>query len=162
MVVRRAEHGAGRAALRHDRDERPGLHERAPRRERERGLFETLENTLDVTHTAYVHRGLIRGGRAPIEITAIVSRTASGVEAEYVGETNPPGLAVRILAPAGGIVRHIDRFLLPCIAQVDYWLGEANHFRVTSFCTPVDRENTTIFATISLRLRSRLGWFCRS
>lgn len=117
------------------------------------GLFETLENTLDVTHTAYVHRGLIRGGRAPIEITAIVSRTASSVEAEYVGEPSPPGLAVRILAPAGGIVRHIDRFILPCIAQVDYWLGDANHFRVTSFCTPVDRENTTIFATISLRLR---------
>jgi vanillate O-demethylase oxygenase-like protein len=60
---------------------------------------------------------------------------------------------VRILAPAGGTVRHIDRFLLPCIAQVDYWLGDANHFRVTSFCTPVDSENTTIYATISLRLR---------
>lgn len=117
------------------------------------GLFATLENTLDVTHTAYVHRGLIRGGRAPVEITAIVSRTAGGVEAEYVGEPSPPGIAVRILAPAGGIVRHIDRFILPCIAQVDYWLGDANHFRVTSFCTPVDGENTTIFATISLRLR---------
>jgi phenylpropionate dioxygenase-like ring-hydroxylating dioxygenase large terminal subunit len=117
------------------------------------GLFETIENALDVTHTAYVHRGLIRGGRAPIEITAVVSRTSSGVEAEYIGEPSPPGLAVRILAPAGGVVRHIDRFLLPCIAQVDYWLGDANHFRVTSFCTPVDRENTTIFATISLRLR---------
>lgn len=117
------------------------------------GLFETIENALDVTHTAYVHRGLIRGGRAPIEITAIVSRTANGVEAEYVGEPSPPGIAVRILAPAGGIVRHIDRFILPCIAQVDYWLGDANHFRVTSFCTPVDRENTTIFATISVRLR---------
>lgn len=119
----------------------------------EGSLFATLENTLDSVHTAFVHRGLFRGGRPPVEITVSVTRTADGFAAEYVGEPTPPGIAVRLLAPAGGILRHIDRFALPSIAQVDYWLGDANHFRVTSFCTPLDARRTRIFATISLRLR---------
>ncbi|MFN0151206.1 MAG: Rieske 2Fe-2S domain-containing protein [bacterium] len=119
----------------------------------EGSLFATLENTLDSIHTAYVHRGLFRGGRAPVEITVVVTRTAEGFSAEYIGEPSPPGIAVRLLAPSGGILRHVDQFALPSVAQVDYWLGDANHFRVTSFCTPVDAHHTRIYATISLRLR---------
>ena len=75
------------------------------------GLHAALENTLDVPHTAFLHGGLFRGGRPPVDIEVVVRHTADGVEAEYLGEPRPPGLAGRILAPEGGVVTHVDRFL---------------------------------------------------
>ena len=88
------------------------------------GLHAALENTLDVPHTAFLHGGLFRGGRPPVDIEVVVRHTADGVEAEYLGEPRPPGLAGRILAPEGGVVTHVDRFLMPSIAQVEYRLGD--------------------------------------
>jgi phenylpropionate dioxygenase-like ring-hydroxylating dioxygenase large terminal subunit len=116
-------------------------------------LFATLENTLDAVHTAYVHRGIFRGGREPVEVKVVVTRAPDGFRARYIGEPSPPGIAVRILAPGGGVLEHEDRFILPSIAQVDYRLGDTNHFVVTSICTPIDEEHTRIYATISLKLR---------
>ena len=53
-------------------------------------LHAMLENALDVPHTAYLHRGLFRGGDKH-EITAIVRRSADRVEAEYLGRAAPRG-----------------------------------------------------------------------
>jgi len=98
-------------------------------------LHATLENMLDVQHTAFLHRGLFRGGpKRPI--TAIVRRFGDRVEAEYVGEPRPSGLLGRLLAPRGGTVEHFDRFLVPSIAQVEYRLGES-HLLITVALTPV-------------------------
>lgn len=86
--------------------------------EAEGSLYSTLENALDVPHTAFLHRGLFRSESRGITITAKVHRTADRVESEYVGEPRPPGLIGRILSPSGGIVTHYDRFILPSVAQV--------------------------------------------
>ncbi|MGH9277404.1 MAG: Rieske 2Fe-2S domain-containing protein [Acidimicrobiales bacterium] len=118
----------------------------------EAGLHAALENTLDVPHTAFLHGGLFRGGRDPVEIDVIVRNTPTGAEAEYVGEPRPEGLAGRILAPEGGVVTHVDRFLLPSIAEVEYRLG-VNHLLVTSAFTPVSEFETDLHAAITFRLR---------
>lgn len=118
----------------------------------ESGLHAALENTLDVPHTAFLHGGLFRGGRDPVEIEVVVRTTATGAEAEYVGEPRPAGLAGRILAPEGGVVTHVDRFLLPSIAQVEYRLG-GNHLLVTSAFTPVSEFATAVHAAITFHLR---------
>ena len=52
-----------------------------------------LENALDVPHTAFLHRGLFRGGSTRNEVMTAVRHSRRGVEAEYVGEPRPPGLA---------------------------------------------------------------------
>jgi len=119
-----------------------------------------LENALDVPHTAFLHRGLFRGAGERHEVTAIVRTSGRGVEAEYVGEPRPPGLAGRLLSPSGGIVEHWDRFLLPSIAQVEYRLGPENHLLVTSLCTPETDFRTRLFAVVSFRLRAP-GWIVR-
>ncbi len=119
-----------------------------------------LENALDVPHTAFLHRGLFRGSGERHEITAIVRTSGRGVEAEYVGEPRPPGLAGRLLSPSGGIVEHWDRFLLPSTAQVEYRLGPENHLVVTSLCTPESDFRTRLFAVVSFRLRAP-GWLVR-
>lgn len=115
-------------------------------------LHAALENTLDVPHTAFLHGGLFRGGREPVEIEVVVRHGHGRVEAEYLGEPRPEGVAGRLLAPEGGVVTHVDRFLLPSIAQVEYRLG-VNHLVVTSACTPVSDFVTDLHAAITFHLR---------
>ena len=50
--------------------------------EAESTLHAMIENALDVPHTAFLHRGLFRGGKQN-EISATVRRTADRVEVEY-------------------------------------------------------------------------------
>ena len=116
------------------------------------GLHACLENALDVPHTAFLHGGLFRGGREPVEIEVVVRHIPGGVEAEYVGEPRPEGLVGRILAPGGGVLTHVDRFLLPSIAQVEYRL-EANHLVDTAMFTPVSEHETDLHAAITFSLR---------
>ena len=111
------------------------------------------ENALDVPHTAFLHGGLFRGaGREPVEIEVVVRSGADRIEAEYVGEPRPPGVAGRILAPAGGVVQHWDRFILPSITQVEYRL-EDNHLLVTSALTPVTPTETMLHSAVTFSLR---------
>jgi phenylpropionate dioxygenase-like ring-hydroxylating dioxygenase large terminal subunit len=116
------------------------------------GLHAALENTLDVPHTAFLHGGLFRGGRPPVDIDVVVRHTADGLEAEYLGEPRPPGIAGRILAPEGGVVTHVDRFLMPSIAQVEYRLGD-NHLVTTTAFTPAEDGTTDLHAAVTFRLR---------
>lgn len=114
-------------------------------------LHAALENTLDVPHTAFLHGGLFRGRREPVDIEVIVRDGPDWVEAEYVGEPRPEGLAGRILAPRGGVVSHVDRFVMPSIAQVEYRLDD-NHLVVTSAFTPVGDFETRLHTAVSVRL----------
>jgi phenylpropionate dioxygenase-like ring-hydroxylating dioxygenase large terminal subunit len=115
-------------------------------------LHATIENALDVPHTAFLHRGLFRGGKRH-EISATVRRSADRVEAQYDGEPRPSGIAGRVLSPGGGTVEHWDRFILPSIAQVEYRLGRDVHFLVTTLCTPVTDFQTRLFALAEFRTR---------
>jgi phenylpropionate dioxygenase-like ring-hydroxylating dioxygenase large terminal subunit len=115
-------------------------------------LDAVAENALDVPHTAFVHSGLFRkdADRTPIEV--VIRAIDGGVEAQYIGEQRPEGVAGRILAPKGGEVFHWDRFLLPCIAQVEYRLGERSHIMVTAALTPRTSNCTDLFATVAVNV----------
>ena len=79
-------------------------------------LHSALENTLDVPHTAFLHRGIFRGASEPQRLEAVRRRTPEGVEVEYLGE--PAGLGP--IRPKGLTFEHWDRFLAPATAQVEY------------------------------------------
>ncbi len=123
-------------------------------------MHAVLENTLDVPHTAFLHGGYFRTAEKENVIEVVVRRTSDRVEAEYLNEPRPKGLAGRLLAPRGGVVTHFDRFLLPCIAQVEYRLGESSHLVTTSAHTPVDDFDTRIYVVVSLRLPLP-GWLVK-
>jgi len=123
-------------------------------------LLAALENTLDVPHTAFLHGGLFRTRGAPRAIDVVVRRYADRCEAEYVGEPRPEGLAARLLAPGGGVVTHLDRFLLPSVAQVEYRLGEGSHLVVTTAMTPTDERRTRLHSAVTFRLGVP-GWLVR-
>jgi len=116
-------------------------------------LHATLENALDVPHTAFLHGGLFRTAKKTNRITAVVRRYADRAECEYLGEPRPSGLVGRILSPSGGIVTHFDRFFMPSIAQVEYRIGAETHFIVTSACTPVSDFQTRLFALVQFKTR---------
>lgn len=99
-----------------------------------------IENALDVPHTAFLHRGIFRGGD-PRELTAVRREVPEGVEVQYLGE--PVGLG-RIRGRDGSelVFDHWDRFFLPSIAQVEYrvkdWLQIVNtivHLPLSRFRT---------------------------
>ena len=115
-------------------------------------LHAVAENALDVPHTAFVHAGLFRKNkdRRPIEV--VIRAIDGGVEAEFIGEERPKGLIGRILAPQGGEVFHWDRFVLPCIAQVEYRLSEQSHIITTAALTPRSDKLTDLFATVAVKV----------
>lgn len=112
--------------------------------EAEGTLHATLENALDVPHTAFLHRGLFRGGKKN-QIRAVVRRSPDRVETEYLGEPRPSGIAGKILSPQSGTIQHWDRFILPSVAQVEYRLGEGTHFWISALCTPVSDFHTRLY-----------------
>lgn len=111
-----------------------------------------VENTLDVPHTAFLHRGLFRTAEKKNIIDVVVRRHPTFAEAEFIGEPRPQGLIGRLLAPQGGVVEHVDRFMLPSIAQVEYRLGEASHLVSTSVLTPVSATRTVVYAVVTFRV----------
>lgn len=116
-------------------------------------LHAAAENALDVPHTAFLHKGLFRSEARGITIEVRVRRDAERVEAEYVGEPRPPGVVGRVLSPSGGTVQHWDRFVAPCVAEVEYRLGEENHLLIATALTPVSDFVTRLHACVSFRLR---------
>jgi phenylpropionate dioxygenase-like ring-hydroxylating dioxygenase large terminal subunit len=105
--------GCGRTVLRYDLD---------------CTLHAALENALDVPHTAFLHRGVFRGGE-PREITAVRRPVPGGVEVSYEGE--PVGMGrFRARSGTAPTFEHWDRFFLPSVAQVEYrvagWLRIVN------------------------------------
>jgi phenylpropionate dioxygenase-like ring-hydroxylating dioxygenase large terminal subunit len=92
-------------------------------------LHAALENTLDVPHTAFLHKGIFRGKRLK-ELTAVRRDFDGGVEVEFLGE--PVGLGPIQGGPlAKKTFQHWDRFVMPCVAQVEYrvddWLEIFNN-----------------------------------
>lgn len=116
------------------------------------GVHAVAENTLDVPHTAFLHGGLFRTPEKKNVIEVIVRRHPLFAEAQFIGEPRPKGLIGKLLAPRGGIVEHIDRFLLPSIAQVEYRLGDASHLISTSVLTPVSEVLTVVYAVVTFKL----------
>jgi len=115
-------------------------------------LDAVAENALDVPHTAFVHAGLFRKNKDRKPIDVVIRALPDGVEAQFIGEERPKGLAGRILAPGGGEVFHWDRFLLPCIAQVEYRLSDRSHIITTAALTPRSLNVTDLFATVAVRV----------
>lgn len=115
-------------------------------------LHAVAENALDVPHTAFLHKGLFRGAGEKNTLDVVIRRWHDRVEAEYIGEPAPRGLVGRLLAPGGGVTTHFDRFLLPCIAQVEYKLSDRAHVMVNSALTPIDDFNTRLFAVVCFKL----------
>jgi phenylpropionate dioxygenase-like ring-hydroxylating dioxygenase large terminal subunit len=116
-------------------------------------LHATAENVLDVPHTAFLHAGLFRGGGGePNPIDTEVRRYFDRSECHYIGEPRPSGVMGKLMAPGGGEVTHVDRFILPSVAQVEYQLGDGIHLISTSCLSPISAFRTRMNAVVTVRV----------
>lgn len=114
-------------------------------------IHATAENILDVPHTAFLHRGLFRGGE-PNLLETRVRRFSDRAECEYLGEPAPSGMMGKLLAPGATNVIHFDRFILPSVAQVEYRVGDARHLTSTSVLTPIADFKTRMYTVVSVKI----------
>ena len=118
----------------------------------EGSLHAAAENALDVPHTAYLHGGLFRKPEHNQTINVEITRSHDRVQAEYIGEARPTGVMGKLLAPSGGVVTHYDRFIMPCITQVEYKLGEDSHIVATAALSPLTDYKTRLFGVAAFRI----------
>lgn len=115
-------------------------------------LHAALENALDVPHTAYLHRGIFRGGEAR-ELTAERRDSTDGIEVEYRGE--PVGLGrIRVRQGSERVFEHWDRFFMPSTAQVEYRVPGWFHIINTILHLPISEFSTR--AWFRVRYSSRI------
>jgi phenylpropionate dioxygenase-like ring-hydroxylating dioxygenase large terminal subunit len=130
----------------------PGAGEVVFRRDLDCTLHAALENALDVPHTAFLHRGLFRGG-TPHAITAVRRPVVDGVEVRYEGE--PVGMGpIRWRSAAGRTFDHWDRFFLPSIAQIEYAVD--GWFRIINTIVHLPLSPFRTRAWFVVRFQSRL------
>jgi phenylpropionate dioxygenase-like ring-hydroxylating dioxygenase large terminal subunit len=121
-------------------------------------LHASLENALDVPHTAFLHRGIFRGG-TPRSITAVRRPVDDGVEVQYLGE--PVGMGpIRLSEDPGRTFDHWDRFFLPSIAQIEY--AVEGWFRIVNTIVHLPMSSFRTRAWFVVRFQSRLpSWLVR-
>ncbi len=112
-----------------------------------------LENFLDCPHATFVHRYLFR---APTSrpVKAVVRTLPDGAEAEFFEEPREKSLVWWLLAPRGGGMRHIDRYIAPRTSRVDYVFPNGLHYIITSSCTAIAERETEAYTVISFRYGS--------
>jgi phenylpropionate dioxygenase-like ring-hydroxylating dioxygenase large terminal subunit len=115
-------------------------------------LHASLENTIDVPHTVFLHRGLFRSAQGQKRIACTIKRHGREVSAHYAGEARPDTWLARVLAPGGGTLEHEDRFVLPSIVRVEYRLGAQTRLLSTALFTPLEQGRTRLRVQIAYRL----------
>ena len=111
-----------------------------------------LENFLDCPHATFVHRYWFRAPTAK-PVRATVRTLEDGVAAEFFDEPREKSLVWWGLAPAGGAMKHTDRFIAPSTSRVDYEFPGGLHYIITSSCTPISPRETEVYTVISFRYR---------
>jgi phenylpropionate dioxygenase-like ring-hydroxylating dioxygenase large terminal subunit len=108
----------------------------------------SVENALDVPHTAFLHGGLFRKtGQGP-RVQARRTDLVDGVEVRYEGE---PAAFGPLRLPRDATFDHWDRFFLPSIAQVEYRVGEALHITNTILHLPLSATRTRAWFVLRFR-----------
>jgi phenylpropionate dioxygenase-like ring-hydroxylating dioxygenase large terminal subunit len=111
-----------------------------------------LENFLDCPHATFVHRYWFRAPTA-MPVAAVVRGRADGAEAEYFEEPRKRSLVWALLSPRKGGMRHVDRFIAPATSHVSYEFPSGLAYVITSHCTPLDDDETSVTTVISFNAR---------
>lgn len=109
-----------------------------------------LENFLDCPHAVFLHRYWFRAPTAK-NVRARVRCLADGAEAEFFDEPRERSLVWWLLAPRGGTMRHVDRFIAPRTSRVDYEFPGGMHYIITSSCSAINEQVTEVYTVISFR-----------
>ena len=117
-------------------------------------ILNVIENTLDATHTHFVHSGLLRHDNKRQSITATLEVSETNAEIRYEGEEKQSGLISSIFESSRNY--SIGRFHLPLIAELEYYNQHHLTAAFTFFLSPtLSIDEHRAFLIISYRK----GWF---
>ncbi len=113
-----------------------------------------IDNFMDATHTAFTHKGIIRGHGEKVKHTVQVISNAREVRAEFAPTLEKIAVGLRLFLGKNISVRHTDTFLLPNMVRVDYFFNEVHRFNAFIVCTQISEGETRA----SIRLSYNFPW----
>lgn len=119
-------------------------------------ILNTIENTLDATHTHYVHSGLIRHDSKRQIITAKLKVNEVSAEVHYEDEQKQSGLLSTLFE--NNRKSSIGRFHLPLVAELEYHGTEYLTAAFTFFLSPINLNEHRVFLFISYRHHWLTSW----
>ena len=115
-------------------------------------FISALENFWDVTHTRFVHEGLMRT-EAMKKVVAEVTASPGGSQVAYEGEPFPKGAIFSLLRLFGcSAMAHRDFFLRPGYVESLYEFDKGYYIRVQDFVTPNTDTECTYFSITTFNL----------
>jgi phenylpropionate dioxygenase-like ring-hydroxylating dioxygenase large terminal subunit len=119
-------------------------------------ILNIIENTLDATHTHYVHSGLIRQDSKRQTITAKLSVSELCAEVLYEEEQKQSGLLSSLFE--NNRKSSIGRFHFPLIAELEYHGKDSLNAAFTFFLSPSHNNEHRAFLLISYRYNWKTSW----
>ena len=126
----------------------PGFHRVKLINRFENTVTNCVENFIDIPHTVFVHPGIFRVRRDQ-KIGATIVRKGGTVEISYSNETDNLGFFSRFFNPDRKEIVHYDRFLMPNVTSVEYFISEKRHFVITSQSIPVGERETLTYTDVT-------------
>lgn len=103
-----------------------------------------IDNFMDSTHTAFTHKGIIRGRGMKLKHAVKVVTSSQKVQAEFAESKEKIALGLRFLLGKNLMVKHTDSFLFPNIVMVDYYLNNVARFKALIVCSQVSEGITQV------------------
>ncbi|MFL6127950.1 MAG: Rieske 2Fe-2S domain-containing protein [Mycobacteriales bacterium] len=109
-----------------------------------------MENLVDASHAAFLHRGLLRG-MPKTEVHARVEQTDRGVHIRTDGEKARGSLLYRFAGRRDADVLHTEEFIGPNVVKLVYVSGAA-HSTSQFVAVPVSATSTRLFGRVTVRV----------
>lgn len=112
-----------------------------------------IDNFMDSTHTAFTHKGIIRGHGKKVKHVVNVVTSPNEVHAEFAESKEKIALGLRFIFGKNLLVKHTDSFLFPNIVKVDYYLNKIHRFNALIVCSQVSEGITQASIRLSYNFK---------
>lgn len=119
-------------------------------------ILNVIENTLDATHTHYVHAGLLRRERKRQTIKAELTVTPISAQVLYKEEQKPSGIISSLFEK--NREASLGRFHAPLLIELEYFAKDHITAAFTFFICPMTESNHHVFLLISYRKHRFTSW----
>lgn len=113
-----------------------------------------VENFMDATHTAFTHKGIIRGMGEKVQHQLHVQYAENEVKVAFKETQEKVALGLNLILGNKLISKHTDAFLMPNLVKVDYYINDIHRFNAFIACTPVSEGKTMAYIKLSYNFKA--------
>jgi nitrite reductase/ring-hydroxylating ferredoxin subunit len=112
-----------------------------------------IENFMDATHTAFIHKGLIRGHGDKAKHQVQLTTNETGLMVNYAETTENIGVALGMILGSNLRVQHSDEFIFPNLVKVTYVINDIIRFTAIISCNATTSGNTEAIVRLSFSFK---------